>query len=124
MSKLSLKPTTSEVGYDPLNDVNTSDEKVEETNVTEDAPMPYGDELTAEEKEVIEDIVDSDGSVNKSRFNKAVEYVSNKYNLSSDYSIVSYAEKKNSVIVCVEDNDTSLRIEIKNPYEVGIYSLY
>ena len=114
MSKLSLKPMTDEVADVEDIDANLDVAETEDTNA---------DYLNSEEKEVLESDVDErSNSVSMQRMNKAVEYVSQKFNLSSDYSIVSYAEKKNSVIVCVEDNNTSLKVEINNPYEVGIYS--
>ena len=113
MSKLSLKPMTDEVAEVDDTDANLDVAETEDTNA---------DYLNSEEKEALESDVDERFTVSMQRMNKAVEYVSQKFNLSSDYSIVSYAEKKNSVIVCVEDNNTSLKVEINNPYEVGIYS--
>ena len=113
MSKLSLKPMTDEVADVEDIDANLDVAETEDTNA---------DYLNSEEKEALESDIDERFTVSMQRMNKAVEYVSQKFNLSSDYSIVSYAEKKNSVIVCVEDNNTSLKVEINNPYEVGIYS--
>ena len=113
MSKLSLKPMSDEVADVEDTDANLDVAETEDTNA---------DYLNSEEKEALESDVDERFTVSMQRMNKAVEYVSQKFNLSSDYSIVSYAEKKNSVIVCVEDNNTSLKVEINNPYEVGIYS--
>ena len=113
MSKLSLKPMTDEVAEVEDTDANLDVAETEDTNA---------DYLNSEEKEALESDVDERFTVSMQRMNKAVEYVSQKFNLSSDYSIVSYAEKKNSVIVCVDDNNTSLKVEINNPYEVGIYS--
>ena len=113
MSKLSLKPMSDEVAEVEDIDANLDVAETEDTNA---------DYLNSEEKEVLESDVDERFTVSMQRMNKAVEYVSQKFNLSSEYSIVSYAEKKNSVIVCVEDNNTSLKVEINNPYEVGIYS--
>ena len=113
MSKLSLKPMSDEVAEVENTDANLDVAETEDTNT---------DYLNSEEKEALESDIDERFTVSMQRMNKAVEYVSQKFNLSSDYSIVSYAEKKNSVIVCVEDNNTSLKVEINNPYEVGIYS--
>ena len=113
MSKLSLKPMSDEVAEVENTDANLDVAETEDTNT---------DYLNSGEKEALESDIDERFTVSMQRMNKAVEYVSQKFNLSSDYSIVSYAEKKNSVIVCVEDNNTSLKVEINNPYEVGIYS--
>lgn len=113
MSKLSLKPMTDEVADVEDTDANLDVAETEDTNA---------DYLNSGEKEALESDIDERFTVSMQRMNKAVEYVSQKFNLSSDYSIVSYAEKKNSVIVCVDDNNTSLKVEINNPYEVGIYS--
>lgn len=113
MSKLSLKPMTDEVAEVEDTDANLAVAETEDTDT---------DYLNSEEKEALESDIDERFTVSMQRMNKVVEYVSQKFNLSSEYSIVSYAEKKNSVIVCVEDNDTSLKVEINNPYEVGIYS--
>ena len=94
----------------------------EELTDTVNSPVD-SEELNADEQEALATNADEETNVNRTRFNKAVEYVQQKFNLSSDFSIISYAEKSKSVIVSVEDKNTTLKVEINNPYEVGIFTI-
>lgn len=94
----------------------------DESTGTVNSPVD-SEELNADEQEALATNADEETNVNRTRFNKAVEYVQQKFNLSSDFSIISYAEKSKSVIVSVEDKNTTLKVEINNPYEVGIFTI-
>ena len=106
MSKLSFKSVNEE-----LTDTVNSPVDSEELNADEQEALATNEEINEET------------NVNRTRFNKAVEYVQQKFNLSSDFSIISYAEKSKSVVVSVEDKNTTLKVEINNPYEVGIFTV-